>query len=199
MMQKTIPTPRSIRAMIYMPTDLCQLQTTETWQEGLTVLRKPLEDGSNTHDERTNHDRPSSTIFLVEPWSNGHDKDGAQLVARRDKTQKALLNGRFVVLHISISEVWLVSNCGVEIDHGHSHLLNGPENCSVLMSWESNPEVISTPMQHRNNQTYISRRFGFLYHGTWSSSTRRVTMGSADAPVLTILSAVSIFSRKRRA
>jgi hypothetical protein len=54
-------------------------------------------------------------------------------------------------------------------------------------------------MQHRNNQTYITRRFGFLYHGTLSSCTRRVTMGSEDSPTLGILSAVSFFSRKRRA
>jgi hypothetical protein len=47
-------------------------------------------------------------------------------------------------------------------------------------------------MQHRNSHTYISRRFGFLYHRTLSSSTRRVTMGSADSAVLTILSKVSV-------
>lgn len=53
------------------------------------------------------------------------------------------------------------------------------------MSCESKPEVISTPMQQRKRQMYISRRFGFLYHGTLSSSTRRVTMGSAAVPVFT--------------
>lgn len=72
------------------------------------------------------------------------------------------------------------------------HLWNDWENCSVLMSWESKPEVISTPMQHTNKKMYMTRRFGFLYHGTLSSSTRRVTMGSAVLPMLTFGAATMI-------
>jgi len=54
------------------------------------------------------------------------------------------------------------------------------------MSCESKPDVISTPMQHRKSQKYIIRRFGFLYHTTLSSATRRVTMGSAVVPTFTL-------------
>lgn len=46
------------------------------------------------------------------------------------------------------------------------------------MSWESNPEVISTPIQHRKSQKYMTLMFGFLYHGTKSSATKRVRIGS---------------------
>lgn len=62
------------------------------------------------------------------------------------------------------------------------------------ISCESNPEVISTPMQHKKSQRYIRRRLGFLYHGTLqfvsidrqyrlrihtlSSATMRVMIGS---------------------
>ena len=60
------------------------------------------------------------------------------------------------------------------------------------MSWESKPEVISTPIQQQNSHTYIRRRLGFLYHGTLSSATRRVTMGSAADPTLTILAVLTI-------
>ena len=49
---------------------------------------------------------------------------------------------------------------------GRLHLLKGCENCSVPISCESNPDVISTPMQHKNSHRYMRRRLGFLYHGT---------------------------------
>ena len=60
------------------------------------------------------------------------------------------------------------------------------------MSCESKPDVISTPMQHRNSHTYMRRRFFFLYHGVLSSATRRVTMGSAVVPTLTILTVAGL-------
>lgn len=66
------------------------------------------------------------------------------------------------------------------------HSWNVGANCSVLMSCESKPEVISTPMQHRKRKMYMRRSFGFLYHTTLSSWTRRVTMGSAVVPTLTL-------------
>lgn len=46
------------------------------------------------------------------------------------------------------------------------------------MSCESNPEVISTPMQQAKRQKYMVRRFGFLYHLIGSSAAICVTMGS---------------------
>lgn len=42
-------------------------------------------------------------------------------------------------------------------------------------------------MQHRKSHRYMRRRLGFLYHGVKSSATRRVTMGSAADPTLTIV------------
>ncbi len=52
------------------------------------------------------------------------------------------------------------------------------------MSWESNPEVISTPMQQAKRQKYIVRRLGFLYHLTGSSAAIWVTMGSENPDAL---------------
>ena len=63
------------------------------------------------------------------------------------------------------------------------HAFQGPENCKVLMSCESNPEVISTPMQQAKRQKYMKRRLGFLYHLTLSSAAICVTMGSENPSV----------------
>jgi len=65
------------------------------------------------------------------------------------------------------------------------HFWKAGENCSVLMSCESKPEVISTPMQQKKRQMYMRRRFLFLYHGTLSSWAKRVTIGSATEPMFT--------------
>jgi shikimate kinase len=46
------------------------------------------------------------------------------------------------------------------------------------MSCESNPEVISTPMQQAKRQKYMVRRLGFLYHLIGSSAAICVTIGS---------------------
>jgi hypothetical protein len=64
------------------------------------------------------------------------------------------------------------------------HLFQGPENCKTLMSCESNPEVISTPMQHAKRQMYMVRRLGFLYHLTGSSAAMWVTIGSENPDAL---------------
>jgi hypothetical protein len=52
------------------------------------------------------------------------------------------------------------------------------------MSCESNPEVISTPMQQAKRQKYIFRRLGFLYHLTGSSAAICVTIGSENPDAL---------------
>jgi hypothetical protein len=64
------------------------------------------------------------------------------------------------------------------------HLFQGPENCKTLISCESNPEVISTPMQQAKRQKYIFRRLGFLYHLTGSSAAICVTIGSENPDAL---------------
>jgi hypothetical protein len=64
------------------------------------------------------------------------------------------------------------------------HLFQDVENWRTLMSWESNPEVISTPMQQAKRQKYIFRRFGFLYHLMGSSAAICVTMGSENPDAL---------------
>jgi len=67
------------------------------------------------------------------------------------------------------------------------HLFQGSENCNALIIVESNPEVISTPMQTRNRKKYMYRRLGFLYHGVLSCSTKCVTIGSESpswAPIV---------------
>lgn len=53
------------------------------------MLGETLQDGSNTHDQRTRHDGQSSTESLVEPRGDGNSENGAELVARRDKTKQA--------------------------------------------------------------------------------------------------------------
>jgi len=67
------------------------------------------------------------------------------------------------------------------------HLFHGLENCKVPMRVESNPEVISIPMQQINRKMYMSRRLGFLYHLTLSSSAMRVRIGSEKPSVAPIL------------
>lgn len=61
--------------------------------------------------------------------------------------------------------------------------------CAVLMSCESNPDVISIPIQVGKSRKYKDRKFGFWYHLTLSSSTMRVKTGSAAsaAPERTML------------
>lgn len=52
------------------------------------------------------------------------------------------------------------------------------ENCKTLMSCESNPDVVSTPIQQQKRRKYITLRLGFLYHFTLSALDISVTMGS---------------------
>jgi len=60
----------------------------------------------------------------------------------------------------------------------HEHSLNGGMNCRALINWASNPDVISMPMHAGKSKKYNVLRFDFLYHGTLSSSTIFVRMGS---------------------
>lgn len=69
--------------------------------------------------------------------------------------------------------------------HGmYVQVLKGGENWSALMSWESKPDVISTPIQQMKSQRYRYRRFGFLYHGVLSPATMVAMRGSAPCPLL---------------
>lgn len=66
----------------------------------------------------------------------------------------------------------------------------------MLISCESKPDVASTPIQQKKSHRYIRRRFGFLYHGTLSSSTKRVTIGSAAVPTFTIVATLDESCKK---
>ena len=52
-----------------------------------------------------------------------------------------------------------------------------------IFTCESNPDVISTPIQVGKSKRYSIRRFFFLYHGTLSSATILVMIGSATPSV----------------
>jgi len=76
------------------------------------VLSKALKDGTDAHDERAEHDRPSSPVLLVEPWGNRHSEDGPKLVARRNEPQNTGLNvGLAFCVDIAVAEV-LVERSG---------------------------------------------------------------------------------------
>ena len=62
------------------------------------------------------------------------------------------------------------------------HFCHVGEICTVLIIWESNPEVISIPIHVGKRRRYRILRFFFLYQGTRSCSTRRVRTGSAKPP-----------------
>jgi hypothetical protein len=172
------------------------------------MLRESLQEGADNHDQGTDHDTPTSSISAVDPWCDGDSDDRAELVARVDETEHTRLKRvLFWVLrvHDTIAEIFIRSDSAVPYQVGkHSHLLKGWENCSVPMSCESKPEVISTPMQQQKSQRYNSRRFGFLYHGTLSSATMRVMMGSEvpslalKTPMLTVVSAVKAAGETRQ-
>ena len=68
------------------------------WQEGHTMLREALENGTRNHNEGPNHDGPSSTEALVKPRRKGHTKDGAELVAGVDESKQTRLNCIFTLL-----------------------------------------------------------------------------------------------------
>lgn len=53
----------------------------------------------------------------------------------------------------------------------------------MLIICESNPDVISIPIHVGNSNRYRILRFGFLYHGTRSCCTSRVSTGSAALAV----------------
>lgn len=64
--------------------------------------------------------------------------------------------------------VGLVENKRNIIRIKNSHKRYGSVNNMVLMSCESKPDVISTPMQHKNRKMYIRRRLGFIQNRTLS-------------------------------
>lgn len=77
-----------------------------------TMLSKALEKGSDNHEHRSTHDRPSSTEALVHIGSEWNGENGSKLVARRNETEKARfdcpLQFTLVVLGlITISKVCL--------------------------------------------------------------------------------------------
>ena len=162
-----------------------------------TVLGETLQNGAKDHDPRAEHDGPAAAEALGEPWRKRDSEDGTELVARVDEAEKTGLDGELLaggVLGVlaSVAQVWepVVSDCVSQKDAVYIHSWKGWANWRVLMSCESKPEVISTPMQHRKRKMYINRRFGFLYHITLSSWTRRVTMGSALVPTLTFMAGI---------
>jgi hypothetical protein len=67
------------------------------------------------------------------------------------------------------------------------HALHCGISCTALMICESNPDVISIPMQVGNSIKYMYRKFFFLYHGTLSSKAMRWTILSPVLAVPTIL------------
>lgn len=60
------------------------------------------------------------------------------------------------------------------------HFCHAGEIWTVLIICESNPLVISMPIQHGNSKAYSTLRFLFLYHGTRSCCTILVKTGSAS-------------------
>lgn len=78
------------------------------------------------------------------------------------------------------------------------HFCHDGAICTVLIIWESNPEVISIPIHVGRRRRYRILRFFFLYQGTRSCSTRRVRTGSATPPPGAMVSKdVQIRSRRR--
>ena len=61
----------------------------------------------------------------------------------------------------------------------HLQACHAGDICTVLIICESNPLVISIPIQHGNNNAYSTLRFLFWYHGTRSCCTILVSTGSA--------------------
>lgn len=72
----------------------------------LTMLSETLDDGTDNHDERTQHDGPSSTVFLSKPGRNGDSKYGAELVTGVDKAEQTRFDSIFaLVVHSSVTEI----------------------------------------------------------------------------------------------
>ena len=58
----------------------------------------------------------------------------------------------------------------------------------MMIEGKTHPLVISIPIHVGNMIRYKNRRFGFLYHGTLSSATKREMIGSLVVPPTAILS-----------
>ena len=63
----------------------------------LTVLCETLKEGSNNHDQRTQHDGPSSSVAMSEPRREWNTKDRAKLIRRVDEAEQAWLNGKIAI------------------------------------------------------------------------------------------------------
>lgn len=62
------------------------------------VLREALEQRTNDHDERTQHDAPAPAESLCEPGRYRHTQDRPQLVRRVDEPEQAGFDGEFALV-----------------------------------------------------------------------------------------------------
>lgn len=71
------------------------------------MLGESLDDSTANHDERTKHNRPSSTESLSKPRRKWDRKDRAELVGRVDKAEQTGLDGplAFCILS-SVTEIY---------------------------------------------------------------------------------------------
>lgn len=73
----------------------------------LTVLCESLDNGSDDHSDGTEHNSPSTTKALIEPWCNWDTNDRPKLIAGRDETEETSReNGLSFVVFSSITEVY---------------------------------------------------------------------------------------------
>lgn len=71
--------------------------STEFLRLHLTVLCETLKEGSNNHDQRTQHDGPSSSVAMSEPRREWNTKDRAKLIRRVNEAEQAWLNGKIAI------------------------------------------------------------------------------------------------------
>lgn len=108
MMAKRIPTPRSIRAMMYIPTEAIVNRFDSKILRMHTMYGETLEKSTDDHDDGTGHDTPPSAPALIAVRSNGNRKNRSELVAGRNKSEERWLDGPFVILVLeSTSEVFV--------------------------------------------------------------------------------------------
>jgi hypothetical protein len=67
------------------------------------MLGKALQNGADNHDQRTSHDGPSPSVFLIEPWCDGYGENRTELVAGRDESQNARLDVGLSVLRVLVT------------------------------------------------------------------------------------------------
>ena len=77
------------------------------------MLGEPLQNGTGSLDQRTDHDGPATTEALSEPRRDGNSKNGAKLVACVEEAQQVGLNGIFALgVLVSIPKVYAQSAGG---------------------------------------------------------------------------------------